>query len=147
MRNKKIITAIVIIFCLAIIIVILNHFLRKDAGLKSFSDENYRDQLLKSELSKGWKNISNEDVRRYLVGNKDFSNQKVKDSFAGTVVNNDTLAFFKHLDELFPDSQDFADNVEKARKYLYSVLPPQQAGEMLDLYKKYLTIQFDYHDP
>jgi lipase chaperone LimK len=44
---------------------------------------------------------------------------------------------------LFQDSQDLADNLEKARKYLYSVLPPQQAGEMLDLYKKYLTIQID----
>ncbi|MGD0022576.1 MAG: lipase secretion chaperone [Smithellaceae bacterium] len=147
MYKKKIITSIAIIFCLAIIIIIPNHFLRKDTGLKSLSDENYRDQLLKSELSKGWKDISNEDARRYLVGNKDFSNQKAKNSFADTVVNNDTLAFFIHLDELFQDSKDFADNLEKARKYLYSVLPPQQAGEMLDLYKKYLTIQFDYHDP
>ena len=143
MRNKKIITAIVIIFCLAIIIVILNHFLRKDAGLESLSDDGYRDQLLKSELSKGWKNISNDDMRKYFAGDKDFNKQKVKDQFSSAVVNHDTLNFFQYMDDLFKDSKDLADNMEKARKYLYSVLPSQKAGEMLDLYKTYLNYQID----
>jgi lipase chaperone LimK len=143
MHKKKIITVIVIIVFLTIIMIILNHFLLEDID----SDENYRSQLLRSELSKGWKNISNEDIRKYLAGDKDFSNQKVMNHFTGTVVNHDTLDFFRHMDELFQDSKDLADNLEKARKYLYSVLPSQQAGEMLDLYNKYLTIQIDYRDP
>jgi lipase chaperone LimK len=143
MRSKKIITAIVIIFCLAIIIVILSHFLRKDTSLESLSDEGYRDQLLKSELSKGWKNISNDDMRKYFAGHKDFNKQKVKDQFSSAVVNHDTLSFFQYMDDLFKDSKDLADSMEKARKYLYSVLPSQKAGEMLDLYKTYLNYQID----
>jgi hypothetical protein len=141
MDKKKIITVAVIIVSLTAIIVILNHYLRKDTN----SDENYRTQLQKSGLSNGWKNISNEDVRKYLVGDKDFNKQKVKADFSVTVLNHDTLNFFQYMDDLFKDSKDLTDNMEKARKYLYSVLPPPQANQMLDLYKTYLNYQIDFH--
>jgi lipase chaperone LimK len=143
MHKKKIITVTVIIVFLTIIIIILNHFLRKDTGQEFVSDENYRAQLLKSELSNGWKNISNEDMRKYLANDKDFNKQKVKDQFSSAVVNHDTLNFFQYMDALFKDSKDLTDNMEKARKYLYSVLPPQQANQMLDLYKTYVNYQID----
>jgi hypothetical protein len=144
MQKKKIITVTVIIVSLTIIIIILNHFLRKDTGQESVSDENYRAQLLKSELSKGWKDISNEDMEKYFASNKDFNKQKAKDQFSSAVVNHDTLNFFQYMDDLFKDSKDLTDNMEKARKYLYSVLPPQQADQMLDLYKTYLNYQIDF---
>ena len=145
MQKKKIITVTVIIVFLTVIIIILNHFLRKDTGQESVSDENYRAQLLKSELSNGWKNISNEDMRKYLANDKDFNKQKVKDQFSSAVVNHDTLNFFQYMDDLFKDSKDLTDNMEKARQYLYSVLPPQLANQMLNLYKTYLNYQIDFH--
>lgn len=145
MQKKKIITVTVIIVFLTVIIIILNHLLRKDTGQESVSDENYRAQLLKSELSKGWKNISNEDMRKYLANDKDFNKQKVKDQFSSAVVNHDTLDFFQYMDDLFKDSKDLMDNMEKARQYLYSVLPPRQADQMLNLYKTYLNYQIDFH--
>ena len=143
MQKKKIITVTVIIVFLTVIIIILNHFLRKDTGQESVSDESYRAQLLKSELSKGWKNISNEDMRKYFASDKNFNKRKVKDQFSSAVVNHDTLDFFQYMDDLFKDSKDLTDNMEKARKYLYSVLPPQQANQMLDLYKTYVNYQID----
>ncbi len=146
MQKKKIIAITLIIVFLAIFIIVLNHLLRKSTGLESVSDESYRDQLSKIGMGNGWNNITKDDIKKHLIASKDFSNQKVKDYFAGTVINQDTLDFFRHLDGLFQDSQDLADNLEKAHKYLYSVLPAQQAGEMMDLYNKYLTMQINYHN-
>lgn len=143
MYKKKIITVTVIIVFLTIIIIILNHFLRKDTGQESVSDENYRAQLLKSGISNGWKDISNDDMRKYFTRDKDFNKRKVKDQFSSALVNHDTLNFFQYMDDLFKDSKDLTDNMEKARKYLYSVLPPQQANQMLDLYETYVNYQID----
>jgi hypothetical protein len=121
----------------------MNYFLRKDTIQESVSDETYRAQLLKSELSKGWKDISNDDMRKYFASDKNFNKRKVKDQFSSAVVNHDTLIFFQYMDDLFKDSKDFTDNMEKARKYLYAVLSPDQANQMLDLYKTYLNYQID----
>ncbi len=142
MDKKKIITAILIILLLTVII-LLTYSLRKTTDQESDSDEGYRNRLLQNERSKEWKNISNEDVLKYLTGGKDFDNQKVKDSFSSTVLNHDTLNYFRFMDDLFKDSRDLKDNLDQARQYLHSVLPPRQADQMLDLYKTYLNYQID----
>lgn len=140
MLKKKIIAATLIVLLLAIIIVSLNYSFGKKTD---DSDEGYRRQLLQNEQSKGWKNISNEDVQKYLTGDKDFNIQKVKERFSNAVLNHDTLNYFRFMDDLFQNSHDLADNLDQARQYLYSVLPPEQADQMLDLYKTYLNYQID----
>ena len=142
MHKKKLVIATLIIILL-IIIVLLSYSFRKNTDQGSGSDESYRNQLLQSERSKGWKNISNEDVLKYHTGENNFDKEKVKDSFSNAVLNHDTLNYFRFMDGLFQDSRDLTDNLDQARQYLYSVLPPRQAEQMLDVYKTYLNYQID----
>ena len=143
MRKKKIIAVTLIIVLLTAIIIVLHYSFRKNTHHGSDSDESYRNELIQSERSRGWKDISNEDVRKYLTADKDFNKQKVKDGFSSAVLNHNTLDFFLFMDDLFSESRDLADNLDHARKYLYSVLPPRQSDQMLDLYKTYLNYQID----
>lgn len=143
MRKNKVIVVTATIVLVTIILIILNHTLRKNTDGTSESDDSYRAELQKSELAGGRKAISNEEVTKYLTGNKDFSEQKVKSDFAVKVVNHDTLNFFQFMDDLFKDANDIPDSLEQARKYLYSILPSAQAQQMLDLYKTYINYQID----
>lgn len=142
MRKNKIIVVTIIAVCVTIILIILNHTLRKNTD-QALSDESYHAQLQKSELANGWKNITNEDMKKFLAPERDFNEQKVKERFTGSVVNRDTLQFFQFMDDLFKDANDIANHLDKARKYLYSVLPPGKAGQMFELYKTYVNDQVD----
>ncbi len=147
MDNKKIITATIIVVVLTIIIVIINHSLRNKSDQEFGSDKAYQEQLNKSASLLGLSASNQEAIRKYFSGNKDFNKEKIKQHFTGTIVNEDTLDFFRYMDDLFKDSQDLNDNLNRARQYLNSVLPPEQAEKMLDLYQKHLTIQIDSYDP
>lgn len=146
MDNKKIITATTIVVVLTIIIVIINHTLRNKSDQEFGSDKAYREQLNKSASLLGLGASDQEAVRKYFSGGKDFGKEKIKQHFTGTIVNEDTLDFFRYMDDLFKNSKDLNDNLNSARQYLYSVFPPEQAQLMLELYRKHLTIQIDSYD-
>jgi len=143
MRKNKVIIITIIVGILTLFALILNHVLRNNTGSDQLSDESYRAQLQKSDIANGWKTVTAEDMRKFLAPDRDFNEQKIKDHFTGSVVNHDTLQFFRFMDDLFADSKDIAENLEKARKYLYSVLPPEKAGQMFELYKTYINYQVD----
>jgi lipase chaperone LimK len=94
-------------------------------------DKGYRAQLQHSEL----------DYRQ-----ENFRNEKVKEDFSGDIANEHTLNFFLHLDEICQSAVDLADNLERARQYLDSVLPPETADKMLKLYEIYLNYQIGLQD-
>ena len=123
MGNHKITIAVAVAVVLAIIVFAANQILRNRGEETTASDQNYREQLQMSEINSGWKNISNEDVKRFWAVDRDFSEQNVKEQFAGSVVNRETLQFFRFLDRLFGDAEDLDDAFEKAELYLLSVLP------------------------
>jgi lipase chaperone LimK len=145
MDNKKIITATIIVVVLTIIIVIISHSLRNKPDQEFGSDKNYQEQLNKSASLLGLSASNHEAIKKYFSGDKAFNKEKIKQHFTDTIVNQDTLDFFRYMDDLFKDSQDLNDNLNRARQYLYSVLPAEQAQLMLDLYNKYLTLQIDYY--
>ena len=141
MGNHKITIAVAVAVVLAIIVFAANQILRNRGEETTASDQNYREQLQMSEINSGWKNITNEDVKRFWAADRDFSEQNVKEQFTGSVVNRDTLQFFRFMDRLFGDAEDLDDAFEKAELYLSSVLPPAQARQMLELYKTYVDYQ------
>ncbi len=143
MRNNKIMIATVAVVVLTIVAVVLNHTLRNGKEETSASDESYREQLRLGQRDGGWKNISNEDVKRFWASEAGFSEQNIRQRFSGSVVNHDTLQFFRFMDDLFKDAADAQECFEKARLYLDSVLPPEQAKQMLDLYKTYVNYQVE----
>jgi lipase chaperone LimK len=71
----------------------------------------------------------------------DFNDPSVKEYFADSVINPYTLKFFMAMDEKFKDSKDLEDHMEKARQYLYSVMPQEEAEKILALYKVYMNYQ------
>jgi Proteobacterial lipase chaperone protein. len=146
MDNKKIITATIIVVVLTIIIIIINHSLRNKSNQEFSSDKAYREQLNKSASLLGLSTSNHEAIRKYFSDDKDFSKEKIKQHFTDAIVNEDTLNFFWYMDDLFKDSKDLNDNLNRARQYLYSVFPPEQAQMMLDLYNKHLTLQIDYYN-
>jgi len=72
-----------------------------------------------------------------------YSDENVRNYFAENVINTYTLNFLKSMDQRFKNSKDLADHLERARQYLYSVLPSSRAGEMFTLYKVYLNHLID----
>lgn len=143
MRNYKIMIVTVAAVVLTLVVVVVNHTLRNGKEETPASDESYREQLRLCERDDGWKNISNEDVKRFWALVRDFSEQSVRQRFAGSVVNHDTLQFFRFMDDLFKDAGDVQECFEKARLYLDSVFPPAQAQQMLELYQTYVNYQVE----
>lgn len=141
MSKNKIYGAMAIAVVLTVAAIIFNHTGKNSDPAKPESEESYRAQLQKIEQDNHWKAVSNEAVKNYLLLSKNFTEQNVKAQFAGGVVNQDTLNFFRFLDNLFKNAKDAPDSLEQARKYLFSVLPPDRAGQMLELYKKYINYQ------
>jgi lipase chaperone LimK len=68
------------------------------------------------------------------------------EDFSSDIVNEHTMNFFIYLDEICKSAVDLADNLEKARQYLYSILSPETAGKMLKLYETYLNYQIGLQD-
>jgi lipase chaperone LimK len=85
------------------------------------------------------------DIQEFYEG-ADFSDENIKNYFAENIINCYTLKFLKSMDNRFKDSKDLDDHLEKARQYLYSVLPSGKAGELFELYKTYLNHQIDLYE-
>jgi lipase chaperone LimK len=153
-KNKMIAVAGIVI----LILIILNLAVRKKGNEESIKKES------KNKESVGKKNVDKENThkwyfdRDYIIDNKyeiklkdiqtfyerpDFSDANVRNYFAENIINAYTLSFLNSMDGRFNDSKDLADHLEKARQYLYSVLPYQRAGEMLALYKTYVNYKIE----
>lgn len=127
--NKKKLIAVAGLAVLAVIILALS--LRKKGGEGFVID---RDQGVKLK-----------DIELYY-GSVDFDDNSVKDYFADSVINPYTLKFFMSMDEKFKDSKNLEDHLERARQYLYSVLPQDEADRILSLYKVYMNYQISLAD-
>jgi lipase chaperone LimK len=132
MKNKKIIVlAMGTAMILILMIVILQRFEEKKGFQGRIIDKSYQARLQDSEL----------DYRQ-----ENFGNEKVKEDFSSDIVNEHTLNFFLFLDEICKSAVDLADNLERARQYLYSILPRATADKMLKLYEIYLHYQIGLQD-
>lgn len=72
---------------------------------------------------------------------EDFHGQKTKEIFAKDIINEHTLNFLLYLDDVCKDASGLADHLEKARDYLYSILPEKTAAAIFSLYQTYLDYQ------
>jgi lipase chaperone LimK len=133
MKNKKILAAAVVAatMILVLIILVMNLGEKKKIKQEHIIAQRYRAKLQESERNDRQEVPSNENVRDY---------------FTDDIVNEHTLNFFQYLDKVCIDAEGLADNLEQAREYLYSVLPPQTAERMLVLYQSYLHYQISLPD-
>lgn len=128
MHRTKIIIAAAALFAV-LIIIILGYSGQKDKGQEYILDKNNKIKLSDVQTYYEYRDFDEEDVRYY---------------FKDDIVNKYTLKFFMHMDELFNNSTGLEDNLEKARQYLDSIMPPRLADRMLDLYKTYLNYQIGF---
>jgi lipase chaperone LimK len=133
MKNKKILAAAVVAATMILVLIILFMNLGEKKKIKQehIIAQRYRATLQDSER----------DYRQEV-----FSNENAGDYFIDDIVNEHTLNFFQYLDKVCMDAEDLADNLERAREYLYSALPPQTAERMLVLYQSYLHYQISLPD-
>lgn len=122
--NKKKLIALAGIFVLAVIIIILA--VRKKGGEGFIIDKS--------------NSIKLKDIEVYYK-KIDFEDDSIKGYFADSVINPYTLRFFMSMDEKFKDSKNLEDHLERARQYLYSVLPAEEAERLMALYKTYMNYQ------
>jgi len=127
--NKKKLIAVAGIAALAVIVLTLALRKRGDEGF--VIDQN--------------QGIKLKDIELYY-GRVDFNDNSVKEYFADSVINPYTLKFFMSMDEKFKDSKNLEDHMERARQYLYSVLPQDEADKILALYKVYMNYQISLAD-
>jgi len=130
MKNKKILVAAAAAaaMIMVLIIVVMNLGEKQKIKQEHVIAQRYRTTLQDSDRQKV------------------FSNEKAVDYFTDDIVNEHTLNFFLYLDEVCMDAENLADNLEQAREYLYSALPPQTAERMLALYQTYLHYQISLPD-
>jgi hypothetical protein len=132
MNKKKIITMTIGVAIILALMMVAVHLVKKKKGFQGhIIDKSYQTKLQDSAL----------DYRQ-----ENFSNAKIKEDFSSDIVNEHTMNVFIYLDEICKSAVDLADNLEKARRYLYSVLPPETAGSMLKLYETYLNYQIGLQD-
>ena len=132
MNKKKIITMTIGVAIILALMIVAVHLVVKKKGLQGhIIDKSYQTKLQDSAL----------DYRQ-----ENFSNAKIREDFSSDIVNEHTMNFFIYLDEICKSAVGLADNLEKARQYLYSVLPSETAGSMLKLYETYLNYQIGLQD-
>jgi len=144
MRKSTIITAAV--FVLAAITVLVLYYAFKSAPDDRDTGKVYHAGSGSSEPSGTWKNVSAEEMGKFFAPAPDFKNGEPGKAFAVSVVNADTLHFFRFLDKMFEDAADIEECLGRADPYLSSVLPPFQARQMLEMYKTYLDYQLQMQE-
>jgi lipase chaperone LimK len=132
MKKKKIIILTVGVASILALMIVTVHLVAKKKSFQGhIISKGYQAKLQNSKL----------DYRQ-----ENFGKGTVKEDFSSDIVNEHTLNFFMHLDEICMNAVDLADNLEKARQYLYAALPPETAGKMLKLYETYLNYQIGLQD-
>jgi len=132
MKKKKIITLAIGVALILVLMIIAVHLIWEKKGFQGhIIDKSYQTKLQDSAL----------DYRQ-----ENFGTQKVREDFSSDIVNEHTLNFFMYLDEICKSAEDLADNLARARQYLYSVLSADTADKMLNLYEIYLNYQIGLQD-
>ncbi len=115
-----------------VLMIVVAHLVKKKKEFQGhIIDKSYHAKLHDSKL----------DYRK-----ENFGKEAVREDFSSDIVNEHTLNFFMYVDEICKSSVDLADNLEKARQYLYAALPRETAGKMLKLYETYLNYQIGLQD-
>ncbi len=70
-----------------------------------------------------------------------FEDADVNRYFADGQVNSYTLNFFNFLQKKFAEFEKVGDHLEAVRQYLRSVMSPEEAEKMFELYRKYVDYQ------
>ena len=151
-KNKIIAVAGIVV----LILIILNLAVRKKGSEETINKESVKKESVDKKSANKWYLNRNyiidkkyefklKDIQTFYEG-ADFSDENIRNYFTETVINSYTLKFLKSMDDRFNDSKDLDDHLERARQYLYSVLPSRKAGELLALYKTYLSHQMDLYE-
>lgn len=88
---------------------------------------------------RGGNDVSAEEYRLYFKS-LDLDGPGVERYFADSVVNHQTLRFFKALQSRFKE-MGYDEHLEAIREYLQRMMSPQKAEEMFVLYKKYAAYE------
>ncbi len=148
-RNRMIVVAGIVI----VILIVLNLAVRKKGNEENIKEERVKKENTGKKYTHRW--YFDKD---YIIDNKheiklkdiqafreraNYHDENVRNYFVENIINAYTLNFLKSMDQRFKNSKDIADHLERARQYLYSVLPSSRAGEMHALYKVYLNHLID----
>jgi len=76
----------------------------------------------------------------------DFKEENPEDYFKDKTVTPYTIKFFMFLDENFKEFSNKEDLFDHVQKYLHSKMSAEKAGELFDLYKKFVSYQLTLGD-
>jgi len=124
MNKKKIIAFAGIVLC---VLIVLNIVFKKEEKAAFVVDKS--------------KNVKIKDIKLQFK-KIDFNEKNTKECFSDAVINRYTVKFFKSLQVRFKEF-NFNDHLEEIKKYLYSVMSPEDAEAMFLLYKKYVSFESD----
>lgn len=123
-RNKRLMIALAIAAAIAIIFSVV---------VRSF--DSYGEDLISPSADK----VSYDDVKDYLK-KVDFSKVKESGYFTGNIVNKHTIRFFKYMQYMFKD-KNYEDHLMAIKEYLLTVMSPDEAEKMMELYRKFLEYE------
>lgn len=127
MLNKK--KMILIISFGVVCVILFNVFVR---SVNSNVDEY---------ISPASDKITYDDVKDYLK-KIDYSRVKESGIFEDKIVNKHTIKFFKHMQVLFKD-KSFDEHLIAIKEYLLTMMSPEEAERVLQLYKKFIDYEND----
>jgi len=84
------------------------------------------------------------DSIKVNMGHVNFSDDDTKSYFGDSVANKYTFKFFKSLETKFKNFKNLEDHFEAVRKYLFSILPADDAEKLFALYKKFVKYELDF---
>lgn len=124
MKNRKKIAVLILVVVAILIFFIYKH--QKDYEREgSIIDPNVR--------------ITAQDIYLNLKGLK-FDNDTITKHFSNSVVTPFTIKFFKYLQRRFRD-MDYEAHLRAVEEYLFSIMDANRAGQMFELYKRFLEYE------
>jgi lipase chaperone LimK len=137
MKAKTIVWMMTIVILAASFLVICY---RRPAGSCVVSENKDRPHIIAARYASVLKK-SELDYKK-----EDFSPEKVAQYFTDDLIHAHTYNYLQYIDNFFPDADQTGDQVESIRSYLSSLLPPEQAAKMFQLYGLYQDYQLKLHD-
>ena len=129
MNKKKVFAALGLAL---LVIIVISLVVRKNSSSREFVlDKN--------------NSIKLKDIETYYK-RVDFNDGSVKDYFSDKIINPYTLKFFQSLEKKFSDSKDLDGHLDAVRRYLYSVMPAEEADKLMAVYETYMKYQMSLAD-
>lgn len=69
-----------------------------------------------------------------------------RDYFSRSVVNRNTVRLFKHLQHKFKEFETLEEHFDAVKTYLYSIMDPDEADELLAVYRQYVEYEIEAAD-